>query len=349
MAFAYYSPVTVQSGQVPSTQTDFPVLVSYTDARLKTVGNGGHVQNANGYDIRPYSNTGLTSAMTYELEYYNASTGQVVMWVKVSSLAVGSVVYLAYGDAALNTNGSSASTWDSNYKLVAHVPNGTTLSVADSTGTNTGSISGATAGTGKIDGGADLTTSQYINYPSDTSLDGTTGTWSGWVKTTSASSVNSLFSRSSSGGSAGGINIFMTGAGLSGYQIHLAGGGVYLLFQSVSPAINDGNWHYIVLVFGVTGQNTIYYVDGTSINSQLGSGGNWSFNANALRLGASLDTFWQSWRGSQDEFRVSNIQRSANWITTEYNNQSAPSTFATLGTEVPINTGTTRTFGSIMG
>ena len=44
-AFTHYTPFTVQTGQVPSTQTDFPVLLLPTDARFKTTGNGGNVQS----------------------------------------------------------------------------------------------------------------------------------------------------------------------------------------------------------------------------------------------------------------------------------------------------------------
>ncbi len=34
---------------------------------------------------------------------------------------------------------------------------------------------------------------------------------------------------------------------------------------------------------------------------------------------------------------MASVARSADWITTEYNNQSAPGTFETLGTEVPVS------------
>ena len=37
--------------------------------------------------------------------------------------------------------------------------------------------------------------------------------------------------------------------------------------------------------------------------------------------------------GSTDEFHLSNVARSADWITTEYNNQSSPQTFYTIGSE----------------
>src|SRR5438477_11294376 len=99
MAFGYYTPITVAAGQVPSTQTNFAKLTLQTDNRFKTVANGGHVQNSSGFDIRPYSDSSLSTALTYELERYNASTGEVVMWVKIPSLSDGYVTYLGYGDS----------------------------------------------------------------------------------------------------------------------------------------------------------------------------------------------------------------------------------------------------------
>src|SRR5262249_49179382 len=43
--------MTINHTKVPSTQSNFTVLVSVTDPALKTVANGGHVANPNGYDI----------------------------------------------------------------------------------------------------------------------------------------------------------------------------------------------------------------------------------------------------------------------------------------------------------
>jgi len=36
------------------------------------------------------------------------------------------------------------------------------------------------------------------------------------------------------------------------------------------------------------------------------------------------------WHGVLDEVRLSNVERSDDWVTTEYNNQSAPATFYTI-------------------
>ena len=50
--------LTIDHTKVPSTQSNFTVLVSLTDPALKTVANGGHVANANGYDIGFYADSG---------------------------------------------------------------------------------------------------------------------------------------------------------------------------------------------------------------------------------------------------------------------------------------------------
>jgi hypothetical protein len=42
-------------------------------------------------------------------------------------------------------------------------------------------------------------------------------------------------------------------------------------------------------------------------------------------------------KGKIDEFRISNVVRSASWILAEYNDQSSPSTFATVGAFTPVN------------
>src|SRR5215468_208172 len=79
-AFGYYTDFSVDFNKVPNTdQSNFAVLINTTDNRFKTTGNGGHVQDPNGFDLRPYSDTGLTTSYTYQLEFYSASTGQVVM------------------------------------------------------------------------------------------------------------------------------------------------------------------------------------------------------------------------------------------------------------------------------
>src|SRR5437870_5821331 len=83
-SFGFYKAVTIQTGQVPSSQSGFPALVPFlaVDSDFATVANGGKAQSASGYDIRPYADAALTTPLTFELVpgTYNAMTGAFEMW-----------------------------------------------------------------------------------------------------------------------------------------------------------------------------------------------------------------------------------------------------------------------------
>src|SRR6266478_2308940 len=100
--------LTIDHTQVPSTQTNFPVLVNFTNSAFATIANGGHVSNANGYDIRFFSDAALTTLLKWEMERYNASTGEVVAWVKIASVSSASdtIFYMQYGDRTITTDQS---------------------------------------------------------------------------------------------------------------------------------------------------------------------------------------------------------------------------------------------------
>ena len=111
--------LTIDHTKVPSTQSNFTVLVSLTDPALKTVANGGHVANANGYDIGFYADSGGTTKLKWEVEKYDGTTGNLIAWVKIPSVSssTDTVFYLMYGDSSINTDQSDPpNTWDSNFK-----------------------------------------------------------------------------------------------------------------------------------------------------------------------------------------------------------------------------------------
>ena len=51
-------------------------------------------------------------------------------------------------------------------------------------------------------------------------------------------------------------------------------------------------------------------------------------------MGALIPCFFLT--GGMDEVRISNTNRSACWVGTEYNNQNSPSTFYSEGSEEPL-------------
>jgi hypothetical protein len=333
MSFLYYSPISINSAQVPTTQTDFPMLVSVTDTRFKTVINGGHVQNASGFDIRPYSDSGLTSAITgYELERYNAITGEIVMWVKVASLSSSTTpIYLAYGDSSISTDGSSATTWSNSFNSVYHLKDGTTLSVSDSTGNHNGTNHSATAATGQIDGGGGFVSasSQYIDCGFVWHIGGANATISAWVKATSfPNAYNGPFGWNNGTDQ---FVLLIKSTGKLGVFYANGGGGVNYDGTGTNT-LSTGTWYYLTATTG-TGLPLIGYVN-ASVDKTVGT-------SNALRsadvtfaIGQDSGAGSRFWNGAIDEVRVSTVARSADWISTEYNSQSAPGTFATLGSEV---------------
>ena len=332
MAFGFYSPVTVAHAQVPSTQSNFPVLVSVTDARFKTTGGGGNVQNASGFDIRPYSDTGLTTALTYELERYNSSTGEVIMWVSIASLSssVDTPIYLAYGDATLSSDGSSASTWDSNFKAVWHLKDGTTLSGTDTTTGNNLTLNNTpTAVAGQIDGGMGLNGTNQDATPANPGDFPITTAWSVscWVNATVLVGSDRIIVKWGQFSNNGPHIIYTSGS--AQWSVRFWGG---TSCNGGTPA--TGTWTHLYGTFDAS--NLRLYVGGS-----LAAGPTAATPASGTAAGVvgSNSLGGSFWSGSLDEIRISDVARSADWITTEFNNQSNPGSFAPLGTEVPVGGG----------
>src|SRR5690348_4294955 len=80
--------ITLAHSQVSGTSdlTNFPVLISVTDTNLKTVGNGGYVQSSSGFDII-FTDSTETTKLDHEIESYTASSGAIIMWVRIPTLS----------------------------------------------------------------------------------------------------------------------------------------------------------------------------------------------------------------------------------------------------------------------
>ena len=118
-AFGYRKAITVQSGKVSSgPHTDFPMLVSVTDANLRTVANGGRVASydATNNDPRDIISRALDDTtcnvagggtnpctLDHEIEKYNASTGELVAWVRVPSINNVTAIYMYYGNSSITS------------------------------------------------------------------------------------------------------------------------------------------------------------------------------------------------------------------------------------------------------
>ena len=95
----------------------------------------------------------------------------------------------------------------------------------------------------------------------------------------------------------------------------------------ISADVSLDVWSHLVLTYN--GSEQKIYVDGVPIATRNLSGLILDVTTN-LEIGRFANWYFNS---SMDEVRVSDVDRSADWILTEYNNQSNPAGFLTFGAE----------------
>ncbi len=332
-AWGYSSSITIAYSKVNGNLLNFPVLIAGTYSQLATVANGGHVQNANGYDIvfslTPYYSG---SILNHEIVSYTASTGAVIYNVQVPTLSstVNTVIYVLYGNSSISTSQAHAtSVWDANFLQVTHmgVASGQLL---DSTVTgNNSTVNTGTQTTGKW-GNATAFSSQYASCPALWSTN-TPFTVSMWANVASVSGNYAVLwnSRQTTGSNQGAEVFINITTGYAGANLTASSG------QSLNGTTNiaDGGWHYLVLTYDGTSGITLS-VDGavvSSISDSLSAMNGWASGWVIGNIAAGTDepTVMQ-------ELRISNSARAIYWNATEYNNQSSPSTFYTVGSAAVV-------------
>ncbi len=339
MAFTHYKSVTIDHTQCGGTNsTDFPVSIWITDADFKTVANGGKVQNASGFDIRPYPNTVPSSALTFELVAgtYVATTGTFEMHVKLPTVnhSTNTVFYLFVGDAALTTDGSSTSTWDTHFVLVYHWANGTTASFVDSSQHGHNGFGTATALAAVLDGGIAFNGAPGSGMAlSDLLAFSSACTISQWFKLNATGAVQQFFSRDEND------RYFQ-------WRMNASDQLEFIPFVSGSPSFATGS---TTLSTGVTyhaaamsdGANAFVFLNGvqdaTAVTGDMNIASTDQVEFGARNNGSVLDAVFM------DEMRYSDVARSSDWLLTEYNNQKPGSTFLTWGALTPVGGGSTPT------
>jgi hypothetical protein len=333
--YSYVRSITIQSSQISggANLTQFPILVcgnassgacNISIPGLNQSGGGAHVQNANGYDIIFTTDADCSNPLTWEMENYNASTGEFEAWVANTSTPLSyssnTTFYMCYGNSAISSFQSTASSvWDSHYLAVYHL-NGASPSFNDSTiNAYNGVNNGVTANTGQIDGGGNFPNFADFNVPY--TIDPSAAiTISAWINPTTISGskyvvtdTNNDFSLTLSASRA---NIFVTHNGSTNYGI------------STSNTLTAGSWSYLAATYD--GSTEAIFLNGTESSQSL-SIGTINSGSTDLNIGSNYGSFYV--KSSLDEVRISNIARSPGWVTTEYNNQSAPSGFYSVGSE----------------
>lgn len=347
--YNYRKKITIDSLKVEGTSdlTNFPVLISETDADLATTGNGGKVENTDGsggadgsttvpadFTFTDVDNTGLD----FEIESYNSSTGEIVAWVEIPTLTHDSdyEVRMYYGDSNVTTSQENVSgTWNANYAGVWNFSTHSNDSTNNNDGTDT-SVSYSDS-YGQIDGGA-----TFNNSSSGIALGAkvipSSGAFSvgGWFKTGASGSYRMLVNENDGDSGKTGIELAVYGSNnkLTFRFTYGAGGGADAFLISSDSAVNDDTFHsFLVTWTGDTSSNGVkLYVDG-NLNSQATASQNISAGSDNTTIGIiSQEDQWY-FDGELDHIHITSNVIDSDWAITEYNSQSSPSTFYTMGSE----------------
>jgi hypothetical protein len=334
--------------------TNFPVLLSGTFAEFATVANGGKVKNTvtcGIYSITCPADMIFTSdafcqmpLAGWEFEEYTLTTGQMIVWVIVPTLShtVNTAVYACVGNSAVTIfqGGATGAAYDANTKVVYHLQ---AQGDSSSGGHNLTPINNPTQTAGQIYGAASFNGVNQTAEASAFSWTGTSPVTVSFWNYVAPANVQVSFAFTVGNTAQGNNARFTASVPWSdsvlywdyGYGSNGNAGRV-----STSYASYLGAWTYVTLVStGSGGTFQAIYLNGTLATSAATSLS--SIVTGDLYLAAYPNaTFYgiPYEKGNIDEFRISNVVRSASWILAEYNNQLSPSTFAATGAYVQINT-----------
>jgi len=254
-------------------------------------------------------------------------------------------LYMWYGNPGITASQENKpGVWSNGYAAVWHFGTPSSLSTADSTanannGINKGVVpaAGIIGGAGTFDGSGNT----YLDIPSSASFKPTAAiTLEAWVNMTAITDwpyVYGLDYRANGTWSSPWDAIELGfGEESSSPVFYIAVDGS-LKQETNSSTIALGQWAHIVGTYD--GSNMIFYVNGVSLTTKAQSGPIDYGTSQDMDIGIATQyvSTGGAINGLIDEARISSVARSADWIATEYNNVSSPSTFYTLDPEVAIN------------
>jgi hypothetical protein len=336
LRWQYRRAITIDPSEVNEDQINFPLLLDITDSNLTV----GHARTDGGDFVFIDANN---TKLNHEIEAYENTDGHLVAWINVPFMSSTSFtrLYMYYGNPNAEDQQNRTIVWDAHYKMVLHLNENTGLHY-DSTinGNNGTSFGNVVQGRpSKIDGGDGFNgISDYVEVPHSDAVSGFAGAFTAtfWLRLNDTSRRQTVLSKwfPQNGQKGWYIEFYPnhpTYGKVLGFGTSTDGNNSRCWYASFSPEL--GKWYSIAVIWT---SNAIpeFYIDGTRALTKISNTIASIYNniGVPLAIGKGVYSSWYL-NGSLDEVRLSDTNRSASWVLTDYNNQEDPSTFCALGDE----------------
>jgi hypothetical protein len=325
----YRKNITIDHSQVVGDLEYFPVMISLTDTDLRDKAQ------ADGDDILFMDGVGVATRLYHEIEFFDDDDGELIAWVNANELSstIDTTIVMYYGNSDCDDQQTFEKVWDDNFKAVYHlseteVGDQRLDSTINSNHATPSNYNGDEAVIGAIDGADEFLADDRLDANSFILDSYDTVTISSWFITYDSVNDNVITSPWEVDASHSVGTLVLEDK--FGMGIDIAGGGNVQKIKS-NIICADGNWHYGVGTFNIDTNTVELYVDGTLDKTDTSVTNN-PYPTHNFHFGNNLHET-KSFAGIIDEIRFSNIIRSYDWISTEYNNQYQPSTFYIVGPE----------------
>lgn len=310
---------------IKKTVAQAPILV-----RLHTGNFDFGNAKTDGGDIRFVADDDKTP-LKYHLEKYDAINEMALAWVQIPQLVEGkaATIYLYSGNEKASAADDVANTYDANVVAVYHFDEKNGMPQDSTANSNHAAKFTAKLDSGElIGGGVTFNGSDYMMLAASPSLKAISSqgmTVSAWVKVTAPQSNAILFQQQDAGKS---------------IVLGVESGKLYATINGSSTQktteLVAGSWHHVALT---AGSALTLYLDGKEVST----------SATPLADMQGDITIGKGYAGSLDEFEISNVARSAEWVMLAAKGQGTDSQLLGYGQdETQGSEGGTSYFGTIL-
>lgn len=315
--FQFYKFYQIKKNQVPTTQTNMPLVI------IDTVGSG-IFQQASGFDVRAFDSNGVP--LEYQVQNVIIGTGSFVIWINVTTVKDNEFIQLTFGKPIATDAQNPPAVWAgyAHSHLMNEVPAGVG-SIKDSVaipgdGDPVATLqTPAKVGDGQFFDSTTLPDASHIFFPS---YDVTTSfTITMWLQTTTtARSFLFLINDASGGGDLPGIfsEIRATGLVRFGYRNPPSAGGGDEIANSSIP-INDGVFHRLTLIYDDDNNELRMRIDKAAVGSAATALPPQSIPLNNI-MGSTIG-FALALNGILQQFKTFAGVKSIDKLDAEFNNQ----------------------------